>query len=392
MSIDILAVKARATDAVSPLAPARPEELNQQHDLIRLDPSNLSDSLPAHYLVYLLLVDLLEYSDRGRRDKTLWSIPVRLDDRLFLLEYGKFGYRLFVNSLSVDSKSMNQIVESIKSGIEQCDDYFCSRADRMVETSNLTVDNWAIQLFDRYLYFRDLSKDSLHRTARSTENSPTSLAEKAIAELNLESDRERVAWMSQAAIDAFFCWSEHIFVLLSIIGSTSMTGVKIASLAKSNWHNKYSNVLGLNDPIVSEHYSNLNEIRQSIRNHMAHGAIGKPQAGSYCSPLVGIYFPSSVGGVPLRYPLDGLKTSWRFEATVGVSESEAISRIDNFVDFLWSGSRELAKIYIQDRGLPLRLQFTCDGTYSRALESEDAMNDLVDDLSNELDRVENMEF
>ena len=52
--------------------------------------------LPAYYLVYFLLVDLLEFGYLGQGEKVAWSIPVNFEGRSFLIEHRKFGLGPFL--------------------------------------------------------------------------------------------------------------------------------------------------------------------------------------------------------------------------------------------------------------------------------------------------------
>ena len=57
--------------------------------------TSASRQLPAPYLVYFLLVDLLGYKDLGRWEKLAYSIPVDFNGTAYLVEHRKLGLGLF---------------------------------------------------------------------------------------------------------------------------------------------------------------------------------------------------------------------------------------------------------------------------------------------------------
>ena len=165
--------------------------------------------------------------------------------------------------------------------------------------------------------------------------------------------------------------------------SMNLTGKQVIMFSSSNWHAIYKRVFDMSDAVSRAHYSGLCEIRRSIRNALTRGLIGEDQTD--------MFFSSPIGGIPLRMRPDELSVSWKFEGDGSVSKQKALSRIQCFINHLWDGDRELLAIYLQERGLDLYLRMTSDGTYSRALESEVAMTNLVDGLGYHEDRFVNMD-
>jgi hypothetical protein len=73
------------------------------------------------------------------------------------------------------------------------------------------------------------------------------------------------------------------------------------------------------------------------------------------------------------------------------SEGTAIEIIAAFVEHLWDDARRPARLYLES-SLPVRLTLAVDGTYDDAMRSESQMQSLIDDLSFEIDRAENMDW
>ena len=383
---NLTTIKRGALAELSPLVPAAPEETPRLSDLSRLTLSHTETDLPEHHLVYMLLVDLLEFYDHGRAENTLWSIPIKLRNTIFVLEFGKSGFRWFTNGgrTSETHAMVSEIVKCITLAVAKSSDYFQWQADVAAKGSNLTIENRSIQLYDRYLYFYHLYESKCESILEKQTKVAGTRLEQIEDLFGLQLLKQEASWIAQSAIEAFFGWTEHVFVQLAIFTSENMTGNRVVDLAHSNWQKKYERVFDMNDSTSKFHYLNLCEIRNSLRNPFAHGLIRKDFSG--------ICFHSRIGAIPLNSRSHAAISSWWFSANVGASEKESLSKIADFIDHLWNEDRKLLEIYIQERGLPLVLTMTCDGTYSRALESEESMLDLVEGLTNHMDQVDNMDF
>ena len=62
------------------------------------------------------------------------------------------------------------------------------------------------------------------------------------------------------------------------------------------------------------------------------------------------------------------------------------------MDHLWTGARAPARIYIEGYGLPIILTRVADGTYARAMESEEEMSEFTRYLAGDMDRHADMDF
>src|ERR1700694_5758432 len=69
---DIEAIRERATRAVEPL---RPADRSKKY-AIGTDRTRAGQTLPEHYLVYFLLVELLRFPHGGHGEKVAWTVPV----------------------------------------------------------------------------------------------------------------------------------------------------------------------------------------------------------------------------------------------------------------------------------------------------------------------------
>jgi hypothetical protein len=78
--------------------------------------TNAGNQLPAYYLVYLLLVDLLGFENLGKWEKIAWSVPVDFEGRAFLIDHRKSGLGVFAAELPRDETAAGEIVSLIRKG------------------------------------------------------------------------------------------------------------------------------------------------------------------------------------------------------------------------------------------------------------------------------------
>ena len=186
---------------------------------------------------------------------------------------------------------------------------------------------------------------------------------------------QKSSWLALAAIDAFFAWTEHIFIHLAILQGRIATGEEVAKLAEAEWGVKFKCALDITDKVAKKHFDDLVTIRRQLRNFMAHGAFGK-QSQAFS-------FHSSAGAVPVVLDQRSAKSRFSLTPELAFDDKNALATIEKFVAYLWSGRREPARLYIQESDLPLFLPMASNGTYAAAMATVDDMNAFVDRLMRE---------
>lgn len=358
------------------LSPIKPADKNF---LLSAQKTKAGEKLPPYYLVYFLFVNLLGFEDLGRFEKIAWSIPIDFNGCAFLIEHRKYGLGLFAHDANKEYKDATEIVKKIRSAIKTASPYFEFVASQEARGSKLNVSNNGKMLFERYNFFSEISLGML----KEDKNRIKEIVDK-FPEFEKMVKSKKTEWMAISAIDAFFSWTEHIFIHLSILDGKVLTGEKVADLAKSDWHTKFKNALGLDFPEIKKLYNELTEIRRQLRNYIAHGAFGKN--GEAFS------FHSRVGAVPLLLPHQKGKPRFILSDNLSFDEHKVLNTIEKFIKVLWKGKRGPAKLYIQESDLPLILTFAADGTYQKAMKSTKSMKDFLDRLCYEFDQAANMDF
>jgi hypothetical protein len=379
-----------ARAAIQPIRPADDSTEAEKKFLFDAKRTDAGRKLPAYYLVYFLLVDLLGFRDLGRWEKLAWSVPIDFEGRAFLIEHRKFGVGVFAQDLSKDEPQAERIVTLIKKGVKVAQPYFEWLADQAAQSSKLNVTNGSRELFNRFEFF----VDTYRKTAKEAEDRkderhrkeiPTSDGSEAwsieMPAWNLQRDAR---WFALAAIDAFFSWTEHIFIHLAILRGSIKTGVEVAELAEADWQTKFKKALSLDDPKTKALFDDLIVIRRQLRNFIAHGAFGK-QGEAFS-------FHSSAGAVPLLLPHQVASRRFAITGELAFEDSEAIEVIERFIRHMWAGDREPARMYIQESDLPLILTLAADGTYKRAMSSVEEMKEFLDYTVRQWDDAANMDW
>lgn len=349
--------------------------------------TDASKGLPKPYLIYFLMVDLLGFKDLGQFEKVAWSIPVDYEGDAYLLEHRKFGCGVFAADLPAQEPQAMEIVKLLKRAVKTAAPYFEWKAGRAADASHLNVVNHSIPLFQRYEYFLSAYQSkSAEAEARKDEicsskgdNGNWERVWRPAAVLEREAK-----WMALATIEAFFSWTEHIFIHIAILHGRVTTGKDVAKLAESDWSEKFKSALSLEDPVAKRLFDLLLAVRRQLRNSVAHGSFGKNGEA--------FTFHSSAGAVPLLLPHQRAKQAFRFGDGVSVVDAEAIATLEDFVRHIWTDEREQAKMYVQDSGLPLILTLAADGTYAQAMRSVEEMDVFLNDLGRRFDDAANMDW
>ncbi|HTW22189.1 MAG TPA: hypothetical protein VMD78_01225 [Candidatus Baltobacteraceae bacterium] len=379
---EIKKLRARAMNAIAPLKPA--DEISRYG--AGTTRTNAGRKLPDYYFVYFLLVDLLHFRFRGRGEKVAWTIPVDYDGHGALIEHRKMGLGVF----STDELAAEGIVRAVARGVKAAAPFFDHLAAEAVHRSQLNVRNNSAWLFYRYQYLRDQFREKL-ASAEAREHEVIKIERKLPNGTEFSSyswpgdeHRREAAWLATATIDAFFSWTEHVFVHLAILRTRVKTGEEVAELAAADWSDKFKCAVGLDDSNIKSLFDELLVVRRQIRNFMAHGAFGKDGEA--------FEFHSGAGAVPVN--LTDPEGRNRFSMWPGPSfdASRVIQAAESFIGSLWAGDLAPAQIYIEEAGLPSILTYANDGTYGAAMESVEDMESFIDDLVHQMDDAHNMDW
>jgi hypothetical protein len=383
---DIEILKKRVEKILTPIACAVEKGTKAEKDfLFTASRTNAGRSLPPYYQVYFLFVDLLGYKNLGQFEKVAWSVPIDYNGTAYLLEHRKLGMGLFASEKENQESDCLEIVKKIAKAVKISQPYFEWVANEAAKRSDLNVLNHSLRLHDRYTYFIDEYKKKIREAnSRKDERIRTQHSENswsvAMPYYGLKKESE---WLAISAIDAFFSFTEHVFIHAAILRGVALTGEDVANLADNEWASKFKACLDVQDQDIKVHYDQLVSIKRQIRNYVAHGAFGKNGEA--------FQIHSGAGAVPLLMPHQ--KGSSRFSMKSGIefNEEEAIKTVEEFMQFYWESNIFPEIIYIQS-SMPSILPYASDSTYARAMSSIKDMEGFVKYLASMHDNSANMDW
>jgi len=376
---DIEILKGKVQKILNPVRPTEKKGTKTEESFVcSAKRTNAGRKLPPYYLIYFLFVDLLGYENLGRFEKIAWAVPIDCNGTVYFLEHRKMGMGLFATNRDYQEDECLEIVKKIKKAIKVAHPYFEWFANNSAKRSKLNVLNYSERLYGRYEFLLTEHKKKIEE-AISWKNE-TQHSDNLWNAYKLKRESE---WLALSAIDAFYGFTEHIFILASILRGQLLTGEDVANLADKNWASKFKECLDIEDNTVKLYYDKLITIKRQIRNYMAHGAFGKNGEA--------FQIHSGAGAVPLLMPHQ--KGSSRFSMRGGTEfrEEEAISAIEEFMRFYWDSSNFPEVLYIKSR-LPCILTYASNSTYKNAITSIDNMRRLVDHLTGIHDRAGDMDW
>lgn len=238
-----LALKADIQEAFDPISQAGPETKAPENFLFTAKRAKLKVQLPHPDLTYLLLVELLGYKNLGHFEKVSWSVPLDVDGRAFLVEHRKFGLGVFVQDESADVEIADQIAKKINRACRKATPFFEWHAQQHIKGSRINVHNKTKNLFDRYEFFLDLYRKTLKKSPRPPQISH-SLTKPQFRAVMAQFNRymlkkDSIEWLALAAIDAFFSYTEHVFIHIAIMRGKVITGDDVLRIANAEWSEKY---------------------------------------------------------------------------------------------------------------------------------------------------------
>lgn len=387
---ELEAIREKALRAIRPL---KPLDSSTEHDPKTLFLARRTDAgrgLPPYYLVYFLLVDLLGYPHAEKWEKTAWSVAVDWNGRGFLIEHRKMGLGVFAQDVERDEAAARELVIRIHKAVRAAQPFFEWLAGDAVSRSEVNVVNNASSLYGRYGFLRDSyhskrdeyekRKDERVVTKGTTLGGGT-WTHSSFPAYNLIAESN---WLAISAVEAFFAWTEHIFIHVALMTGRKSSATEVTEMAEADWSIKYQSALGLSDSEAKTHYDRLVSLRKELRNYVAHGAFGK-QGEAF-------YFHSGAGAVPVLLPHKVGSRKFKLAHGLSFDAPAAFGAMEDFIAYLWSGERAPAEQYIQQSELPLILTYVHDGTYSRAMNSVEDMEEFVSHLSGEFDRAADMDW
>lgn len=389
MSFDIEKYKQTALKILTPIKPADKNTLAKDKFLFSAERSDAGRMLPEYFLVYFLFNDLLGFKNLGQFEKIAWSFPIDYSGKAFLVEYRKFGVGVFVQDKEKDEDEAEEIVRKINGAIKSIRPFYDHLAEEAVKKSEFNIVNNNQRLYDRFQYLISLYKKERKKYLKNKDKIKTETKEfengKSTSYTNLGYQyHQNSNWIAISCIEAFFSWTEHLFIHLAVIAENMSNGDDVASLIEGEWKTKFKAAIKDNSKEANKFYDELLIVRQQLRNFVAHGAFGKNGNA--------FKFHSGTGAVPVLMNHKKQKNRFSLHGYLTFKEEDVIKLIEDFIKFLWKGSLEPAMYYTQECALPTILTLAVNGTYKMAMTDMESMKEYSDHLMSELDNAANMDW
>ncbi len=386
LPVELDRLRYRVQKILNPIASAVDKGTKaEKYFLFTADRTDAGRSLPPYFLVYFLFVDLLGYKNLGKFEKIAWSVPIDYNGTPYLLEHRKLGMGMFASNKENQKSESQEIVRKIQKAVKVAQPYFEWVANEASKKSALNVLNHSFRLHNRYEFLlKEARRKGEEALSRKDEKIRTQHSESSCSVRIPYYELTREAkWLALSVIDAFYSFTEHVFIHAGILKGNLTTGKDVANMADKDWASKFKACLDIHDNSIKPHYDRLVEIKRQIRNYMTHGAFGKNGEA--------FQIHSGAGAVPLLMPHQ--KGSSRFSIQNGTEfeEEGALKAIREFMQFYWESKNFPEAIYIKST-LPSILSYATDSTYSDAMVSAEDMETFVDYLTGVHERAENMDW
>jgi len=381
MNIDIEKYRQNALKILLPIKPADNKTQAEDTFLLNAIRSNAGREIENYYLVYFLFVNLLEFKNLGRFEKLAWSIPIDYNGKAFLIEHRKMGVGIFIQS-EEDEDDAKLITKKINGAIKSSRPYFNYLAEEAVKSSQLNIVNNNEALFNRYNYFLKLYQAENNKKEKREKEQISIDGNFVLGSQKYLELRESTRWLAISAIEAFFSWTEHLFIHLAVITQKITTGEEVSKLIDAEWKNKYKTAIS--DSTLDKYFDDLLLIRNQVRNFVAHGAFGKDGNA--------FNFHSGAGAVPVIMDFGRNKNRFSFAGKLEFNDDEVIKLLESFISDLFKSKLKPALIYTQERSLISILPYASNGLYESAMNDCETMEKFCDYLQNMIDNSANMDW
>ncbi|MGO9741951.1 MAG: hypothetical protein ACLPN5_10650 [Roseiarcus sp.] len=226
-------VRALARRSIAPIKPADSHTKADKDFLFTATRSEAGRKLPAPHLVYFLLVELLGFKDLGNSEKLAWSIPIDFNGDAYLIEHRKFGAGVFTRGIAGEEDIAKRIVDIVRKTVGIAQPFFHWKADNAIGESKLNVVNNSAQLFERFQYMKTIYRAALSEANRRKDETKITIHSPTASSITRPYFEliKHAQWLAMATVDAFFSWTEHVFIHIAILQGYVTTGAEVAKLA-----------------------------------------------------------------------------------------------------------------------------------------------------------------
>lgn len=342
-------------------------------NLYRMNRTSSEKDLKPYYLIYLLFVELLDFYYSGNEEKISFTIPIKYKNNIFLLQHRKLGMALLSDDSRLEDQA-KELVKLINKAINKAKPFFAYYANEVSNSNDLNIINHSLSFYSRYKFQLNL----YHQKSNKLLNIGSIPLEKdsnwllnAMNRYNyINTLTKERRWLAISVIDAFFSFTEHIFIHSAIIQGKLSNKAEIAKLTLSEWKEKFKRCIDISLPENLKIFNRLLSIKDNVRNYLTHGAFGKN------NEVYQIHSP--IGAMPMV--LSPITADFSISENLSFTDDKIIKILEEFIEYYWEQDNFIETIYIKS-GLPTILTFSLDNTYQKAMISNEEMELFTNHLS-----------
>ena len=260
---------------------------------------------PVPELVLFALRNVMGFDWDGPGEKCAWWVMCSFKGLPISFENRKMGFAIcYADDPQVDIK---RIVGQLRSAIAKVEKFLEPVAKQQVESGNVTIANEYTNFTTRYRFFRNLA-DTAYNAANAppservtnvlegTEPDSLDAFTAAIESLNRSTAFQCDGFYhSTAMIDVFFSRLEHMLILLRAFTGRPLAHGELLKFLTSRWDEKFKSFVDVKgDANAQKCYTRLKNIKEKIRNPLAHGGMENDGSSLY------IHLPT-IGALPATF-------------------------------------------------------------------------------------------
>jgi len=370
---------AKARNILKDLEADTSERDDQSWDRLECD----KRSLPSPYMVFLILVELLELPYRYKPlEKTLWEIPVRFKGVPLCLAHRKFGFSIHTPSVKQGLEILDDLIVALNRMLPTTDSAFAPIVEEQIREGKVMMENSFHRLDNKYDFFRSLAEEAF----RSNPPPPKVIQRaKGMEGWDLFKPEREGYYFATAMLDAFFSRLEHLLVLMLPFCDFDPARDDLPLFIKSTWTTQFKRVFRLDlDHEAKSLYEELRVIKECFRNFAAHGELEKGHGSLF------VTFPR-LGAIPANLSLFGQSPHFSLFPLEEISFKEACTLFDR-VDHHFSQSHTRFGYKYVEAGLPVAFDRHSIEKCQKATVSEEEFNSFLEYKGSLLDRNVNMDW
>jgi len=379
-------LRVRMARALKGFKSGLPEEVDEW-DLFPHTPDR--KLFPVPELVLFGLRNVMGFRWCGVGEKVRWTVHTTVDGEPFAFALQKFGFRILARR-EVPPDLLKRVAGQLSGSLKLLEPMLQAFAQTQIDGGNLTLENRMSLYEDRYRYFRELADKAFAfkpRTGKKNSAGDMAIFNDMVERTNRLGEAERRGFFASGAmVDAWFSGLEHRMLLLRAFLGRPLAESSFRAFLKAKWRDRLIELHGgVVDAKLDRLLMKLVEVKEAIRNPLAHGGVENDDGAFY------FHLPK-VGAVPAnlsRYRGRLKMSFFPIEAGTHAETCQLFAAVD---EHLSTGIFELPNEFVR-WGIDPQFDEDSLSRYGTAIAGgADGVEELVGRLSHEWEQHANMDY